>query len=64
VATKTISTYQIFGIFIVPVALFWILYRFGFLSIIDTIAVGILAAAGILFGVKYLFTKKIISFGK
>jgi len=61
---NNIGLKDLFGGLILPASLFWILYRFGFLSIIDALAVGILAAGAILFGAKYLFTKKFISFRK
>lgn len=54
----------IFGIILVPAALFWILYRHGFFAIIDSFAVGILAAAALLFGLRWLWRKKIIKLGK
>lgn len=52
------------GIIIIPASLFWILYRYGFDLIIDALAVGVLAAGALLFGVRFLFTRKIISFRK
>jgi hypothetical protein len=55
--------FQILAILLGPVALFWVLYRYGFYILIDTVAVGILAATGLIFGLKYLFQKKIFKFG-
>lgn len=55
---------NLLGILLVPAAVFWVLYRYGFLSIIDALAVGILAAAALLFGARWLFTKRIIRFRK
>lgn len=51
-------------VIMVPAALFWLLYRHGFFAIIDSVSAGILAGAALLFGVKWLFTKRIIQFGK
>ena len=56
------TIYTALGVLLIPASVLWILYRHGFLSIIDTLAVGVLAAAALLFGVKYLITKKVFSF--
>jgi hypothetical protein len=56
-------SFQILGIILSPVALFWVLYRHSFYAILDSIAVGILVGVGFIFGLKYLFQKKIFKFG-
>jgi hypothetical protein len=60
---KQLGTIDILLYIIIPFSVFWILYRHGFLSVIDALAVGILAAAGILFSLRWLAKRKIISFG-
>ena len=55
---------KIVGILLIPAAIFWLLFRHDLYSIIDAITIGIIASAGFVFGVKYLFTKKIIRFKK
>lgn len=57
------SIYTIVGILLVPASLSWILYRYGLSSIVDALAVGILAGFGLLMGIKYIISKKIIKFG-
>lgn len=58
------SLLSLIGILLVPGSIFWILYRYGFGSIIDALAVGILVGFGILKGIKFLISKKVIKFGK
>jgi hypothetical protein len=59
-----ISIADVFLVILLPAALFWLLYRHGFLSILDSVSAGVLAGAALLLGVKWLFTKRIIQFGK
>jgi hypothetical protein len=64
VKQKGISLIKVFFLVFVPASLYWILYRYGFLPVIDTLAAGVLVAAGFVFGLKWLFSKRVIKFGK
>jgi hypothetical protein len=61
---RTFTFIDVITYLVVPLSLFWILYRFGFLSIIDTLAIGVIAIAIILLGIRWILNKKFISFGK
>ena len=61
--SSLLEDYKSMVVFLTILAGLWILYRYGFLSIIDAFAVGILALAGLIYGVSYLFRKKFIRLG-
>jgi hypothetical protein len=55
---------QTVGVLLIPLALFWILYRYGFQGIIDAIAISVLIVVGAWFVIRFLFKQKIFSLKK
>lgn len=54
---------EIVSITLIPFAVFWILFRYGFWKIIDSLAVAVLICVLIYFVLRFLFRQKVFSFG-